>query len=119
MMNKELLEQYVMGNKTVIFYVEFKKLYESFCNSLYYDYEKKYGYNKIDSEKERQKDCMMVLREIVYLVWKNLEQLDHFPKEELYLVLNCVRLARSEKIEDAIDLSQVEKYRQLEENYSR
>lgn len=118
MSDKEILQQYLMGNKTVIFYVEFKKLYASFCDSLYYDYQKNYGYSEKECEKQRYEDCMTTLRKIIYLVWSSLDNINKFPKEELYMVLNCVRIARSEKIKDAIDLSSNEKFKELEESYT-
>lgn len=118
MTNDEILQQYLMGNKIVIFYVEFKKLYAKFCDFLYYDYEKNYGYSVEECEKQRRDDCVAVLRGIVYLIWGYLDVLEKFPKEEMYMVLNCVRLARSEKMKNAIDLSNEKKYRLLEENYT-
>lgn len=118
MTNEEILQQYLMENKTVIFYIEFKKLYDRFCGSLYYDYEKNYGYSVEKCKKQRRNDCMDVLKDIVYLIWSNLDVLEKFPKEEIYMVFNCVRLARSEKMKDAIELSNEGNYRLLEENYT-
>ncbi len=120
MNDKVILHQYLMKNKAVVFYIDFKKLYCSLCNSLLsgYETEEDYGYIGEEARGEKHKSCILILRKIIYLIWKNLDILDKFSKEELYMVLNCVRLARNVKIQGAIDLSQEEKYRKLEENYS-
>lgn len=59
-----------------------------------------------------------MINKIIYLKWNNINILEQFPKEDFYLIINCVRLSKNININDALDLSNYEKYRELEKNYT-
>ena len=104
---EEFFQENLTENKIVIFYADFMALYDNLCKTLYCDDEEGYY------------DTINILRKIIKLIWGNLDSIDKFPKEEFYMLLNCVCLARSECMEMALYLNNNEKFKELEENYKK
>lgn len=112
------------------FYVDFMKLFEELKYEFQRDYydkaikeaveKEEIDYVDIDYEvcmSLKNKGIKLVLRKMIVLIWKNLSILNKFSKEELYMVLNCVKLAKSENIKSANFVSKKDIYREIEENY--
>ncbi len=51
------------------------------------------------------------------LIKKNWQYVDGLPKEYLYMVFNIVKLAKSEELEEALELYNDEDFQKLQENY--
>lgn len=75
-------------------------------------------YNNLCSAIKKRKYIKRVLKDMLLFIRDNFEYVNCLSKEELYMVFNCVRLARSEDIMEAIALSNEDKYQKLEENYT-
>lgn len=75
-------------------------------------------YNDLCFAIKKRKYAKRVLKDILVFIHNNFDYVNCLSKEELYMVLNCVRLARSENIIEAINLSNEDKYQKLEDNYT-
>lgn len=75
-------------------------------------------YNNLCLAIKKRKYIKRVLKDMLLFIHDNFEYVNCLSKEELYMVLNCVRLARNEDIMEAVALSNEDKYQKLEENYT-
>lgn len=89
-------------NKSVQFRVELNKLYNDFSWK---------------NSRRQGKTAWIELQKIIILIYENEEYIKTLPKEEWYIISNCVRLARSEGFKDAITIAESQTFVDLEENY--
>ncbi len=97
----ELQKNAYLLDKDLQFYIELNELYNQLCYGI----------------KKRKWLIRPTLGKIVLLVGENWEQVHHLPKEDMYMVLNCIKLARSEKIPEILDYNE-EEFQKIEENYT-
>lgn len=105
-MNHEelLLEQSnVLLHPVFRFKVELNGLYNKLCFSI----------------QKSKKSIPVVLNELLCLIQKNWEHVDKLPYEELYMVLNVIKLARSQKNVKALRLAATNLFQQKNEEYSK
>lgn len=79
------------------------------------------GYNDLCYfiRKSWKKNIPIVLTSLLYLIKENWEHVDKLSYEELYMVLNVIKLARSQKNMEAIHLAETDLFRRLNEEYSK
>ena len=103
-MNKEEIElqksAYLL-DKNLKFYVELNNLYNQLCYGI----------------KKRKWLIRPTLSKIVLLVEENWEQVYLLSREDMYMVLNCIKLARSAGISEILNYNKKE-FQKLEENYT-
>lgn len=75
-------------------------------------------YNDLCLAIKKRRYAKRILQDILIFICNNFEYVNCLSKEELYMVLNCIRLARSEGMREAVNISSSEEYQKLEENYT-
>lgn len=105
MNHEELLQEQnnVLLHPALHFKVELNGLYNKLCFSIY----------------KSKKSLPLVLNELLYLIQENWEYVDKLPYEELYMVLNVIKLARSQKNSKALRLAATSSFQQMNEEYSK
>lgn len=106
-MNKDLLlmnDMYI-SCPSYRFRVDFNENYKELCRIINTDYELYYEgkyeddaieYAREKADYDKYNDILKILKEMIYMIWNCWDYIEKFPKEELYMVLNVVNLAKNE-----------------------
>lgn len=104
----------------------FNELYQDLYETIHTDYEiefkAKFEDDGIDEEEEilsiKNEDIYESLIEIISLLYRNWHYVFNFDKDDIYRVLNCIQLAKNERIKKAKVLRNSEEFKILRQNYT-
>lgn len=129
--SEEFLEIYnndfTFKNKCLDFYVQFRELYNLLCESIKRDYEMYYVKKYLDdgfetgeekAQGDKHYDIVNILKKMIYMLWNCWEYTKVFSKEDLYMIINIVKLAKSEGIRYARNIYLEEEYQKIYRNYT-
>ena len=103
--NLILMNEMYMANLSYRFRVDFNKWYKELCRIINTDYELYYVDKYVDDDylyawekayDDKHYDILLILKKMVYMIWNCWDYIKMFPKEDLYMVLNAVNLAKRE-----------------------
>ena len=96
----ELLENGYLLDKDLEFSIRLNSLYNNLCHVI----------------RKSKWQTKSILGEIVLLIDSHWENANKLPKDDLYMVLNCITLARSDKIPEILGYNE-EEFQKLERKY--
>lgn len=125
--NLILMNDMYMASLSYRFRIDFNEEYNELCRIINTDYEIYFDYKYVDTDyksaeekayNDKHNDILLILRKMIYMLWNCWDFVKLFPKEELYKVINVVKLAKTEQIRYAKDLFIDAEFKELEENYT-
>ena len=100
-----------------LFLKELNKLYNEFTTIIFKDYEQNWS-NELFATIAKRTDLYEKLDEICHFILYNFEFVSQLPKEDLYMVFNCIKLSKHENRSIGWALSMIEEYQNLCQNYT-